>query len=226
MEIKSVILVFATQKEASACHQTTLNHIPGLNIPIKTIITGMGMINAAIYSTLAIKTYKPSLVISAGIAGSYLGKIPVGKSIIHQEDCFPEMGKSVDEKFMTLDKFLIAENHGLTMPNNSLSSNAFNLQKSDYFTKVKCATVNTMTISRTTAEIYKNSFGASVETMESGAVIAACLANKTPFIGIRTISNLCLAQKFAKWDIDLALKNLNTSLNRLPQLIKSLNEQT
>lgn len=225
MEIKSVLLVFATQKEASACYQTSLNIIPGLNIPVKTVITGMGMINAAINTTLAIKSNKPSLVISVGIAGSYIGKLPVGQTIIHQEDCFPEMGKYLDEKFMTLDRFLISENSGLIMQNNSIASKSFNLQNIDCFTRVKCATVNTMTTSRGTAEIIKNSFNASVETLESGAVLASCLMLKTPFLGIRTISNLCLPPKLAKWDIDLALRNLNTAVNKLPQLIKSLNDQ-
>ncbi len=226
MEIKSVLLVFATQKEASACYQTTLNLIPGLNIPVKTIITGMGMVNAAINTTLAIKSFKPSLVISIGIAGSYIGKIPIGQTIIHQEDCFPEMGKYLDEKFMTLDRFLISENSGLLMLNNSIVSKSFNLQNIDYFTRAKCATVNTITTTRSAAEIIKNSFNASVETMESGAVLASCLQLKTPFLGIRTISNFCLPPKLAKWDIDLALKNLNTAVNKLPQLILSLNEQS
>lgn len=56
---------------------------------------------------------------------------------------------------------------------------------------------------------------ADVETMEGAAFFEACLADGIPFAEIRAVSNHVGETDHARWDIPLALQNLESALRRL-----------
>ena len=56
---------------------------------------------------------------------------------------------------------------------------------------------------------------ADVETMEGAAFFEACLAADIPFAQVRAISNYVGETDHARWDIPLALKNLESALRTL-----------
>ena len=56
---------------------------------------------------------------------------------------------------------------------------------------------------------------ADVETMEGAAFFEACLAAGVPFAEIRAVSNAVGEEDRSRWDIPLALKNLQAFLNSL-----------
>ncbi len=56
---------------------------------------------------------------------------------------------------------------------------------------------------------------ADVETMEGAAFFEACLAAAIPFAEIRAVSNVVGETDHARWDIPLALQNLQNCLSTL-----------
>ncbi|HNY04052.1 MAG TPA: hypothetical protein PKG48_15770, partial [Bacteroidales bacterium] len=54
---------------------------------------------------------------------------------------------------------------------------------------------------------------AGIEGMEGAAFFYACLLTGTPCLQIRSVSNFVEERDKSKWNLDLALKNLNRTLH-------------
>ena len=57
--------------------------------------------------------------------------------------------------------------------------------------------------------------GADIETMEGAAFFYACLMSGTPCVQIRGISNYIEPRNLSKWNIPLAVKNMNATIIRI-----------
>jgi futalosine hydrolase len=82
----------------------------------------------------------------------------------------------------------------------------------DSLKKVKGITVNTVHGNEVAIEKVKQLYQPDVESMEGAAFFAGCVRAGGDFIQIRAISNYVEKRDKSKWQMPLAIKNLNDFL--------------
>ena len=80
---------------------------------------------------------------------------------------------------------------------------------------VNSITVNQITSSKKTAELYSKKYKAAIENMEGAALHLVCIKENIPFVQIRSISNYVGERNKKKWELKEAVENLNKNLIRL-----------
>ena len=205
-----ILLVAATEMEINEFLLTGLSEV-NKHIEIDTLITGIG-IAASIYEltkTLTVKKY--DYVIQAGIGGSFSKKLNLGEVVTISKDCFAEMGVSEKNNFKSFYEIGLIDGNVAPYENGWLN----NQSSFEKHFKLKTAvgiTVNGLTDSKKIIKLFKNKFVAEVETMEGASLHYTCLILNQPFIQIRSISNFVGERNKEKWEIKIALKNLNKEL--------------
>ena len=182
------------------------------------LITGVGMVATA-YSLgrhLALNRY--DLAVNAGIAGSFDFNIALGEVVVVSEDIFAEQGSEDGENFLSLDDLGFGQIKQFPVDLRKIRTPGvagLNLKRLEQIKHIKAITVNKVhghefSISKTLSR-YK----AQVESMEGAAFFYACNQTRTPCIQIRSISNYVEPRNKEKWNIGLAVSNLNEFLYSL-----------
>lgn len=211
-----ILLVAATHAEIEPflnrfSDRNNHNQLTFENFTVDILITGVGMVATAfaLGQKLAINHY--DLAINAGIAGSFDFNIALGEVVLINEDIFAEQGAEDGEGFISLNELGFGE---ITQVQNAgtIITNSLNLTSIQKIKKVKAITVNRVhghefSIAKTLAR-----FNAQVESMEGAAFFYACNQTGTPCLQIRSISNYVERRNKEKWNIGLAVKNLNDYL--------------
>jgi len=171
---------------------------------IELLITGVGMVNTALMMGRHL-TQNYDLVINAGVSGAFDKNLELGQIVNVTEDVLSEMGAEDGEEFLTYDR--------LNLPGEYL----FSVQHKSYLMldllkKVKGITVNTVHGNETAIEKVKQLYNPEVESMEGAAFFAACKGISKNYMQIRTVSNYVEKRDKSKWQMPLAIKNLNDFL--------------
>jgi futalosine hydrolase len=172
---------------------------------IDVLLTGVGIAHTSFYLGKYL-TDKYDLVINAGICGSFTNKIAIGDVVRIDEDCFADLGAEDDESFLSLKELDLPGTYYVT------NENAFSSPLFDKLPTAKGTTVNTThgnTHSITKFLLYSK---AEVESMEGAAFLFACNQTKVSCLQIRSISNYVEKRDRSKWNIPLAITNLNKVL--------------
>lgn len=183
------------------------------------LIAGVGMVATAfaLGRHLALNHY--DLAINAGIAGSFDFNIALGEVVLITEDIFAEQGAEDGEEFLSLKELGFGENSQLAVDSWQLADRsnypAINLKSLDKLKQVKAITVNKVHGHELTISQTLSRFDAQVESMEGAAFFYACNQTQTPCLQIRAISNYVERRDKEKWNIGLAVKNLNDQLVNL-----------
>ena len=202
----SLLVVSATELEIAPFLQ--------VNKSADFLITGIGIASTTFHLTKQLLSGKYDLVIQAGIAGTFTGALLPGDVVIVKKDTFGDLGIYENNKFHTLfetglesgDKFPF-ENGWLNNYNpviNTLS-----------LTGVTGITVNTISESLKNKQQLEQKFHSEIESMEGAVLHYVCLQMRIPFLQIRGISNQVGVRDKSKWQITLAIKNLNYELQKL-----------
>lgn len=212
-----ILLIFASPAEASAMGSfSPFGALSGLSFPVdnhrvELLLCGVGMVQAAITTAMQLARHRPDLVVHAGISGSYLTHHAIGETVMIESECFPELGKQSGDRFTTLDQmgfgFL-----NLPFNNNTLLNPLARGRFKIGHPYVSGATVNEITTRRERAEAIHRQFGAATESMEGGAVLAACLAARVDCLQLRVISNYCLPPPDDHWQLKTAIEQLGTAV--------------
>lgn len=176
---------------------------------ISVLITGVGMVNTAYCIGKFVKTGY-SMIINAGICGAFNRDLKQGEVVNVVSDTLSEMGAQNDREFIKY------EDLGLG------GTNIFHYNTSDEIhslglKKVKGITVNKVHGNDKTITKIKTLFDPDIESMEGAAFFRACKDVSENYIQIRAISNYVEKRDKSKWDIPLAIKNLNEVLLKLIQ---------
>jgi futalosine hydrolase len=210
-----ILIVSATQFEVNPL----LNFLgiavpsPGMNNAnmdfedkdIQVLITGVGMVNTAFMIGRYINSLY-DLVINVGVCGAFDKQLELGQLVHVTTDVLSEMGAEDGEEFLTYDQ--------LNLPGQHIFSENFNISIPliDSLKKVKGITVNTVHGNEVTIEKVKQLYQPDVESMEGAAFFAGCVRAGGDFIQIRAISNYVEKRDKSKWQMPLAIKNLNDFL--------------
>lgn len=172
---------------------------------IQVLITGVGMVNNALMMGRHLKT-DYDLVINAGVCGAFDKNLDLCELVNVTQDILSELGAEDGEEFTTYDKLNLAGTHVFSETNND------SYLMVELLKKVKGITVNTVHGNDTSIEKVKKLYNPDVESMEGAAFFAACSDMKGNCIQIRAISNYVERRDKEKWQMPLAIKNLNDFL--------------
>jgi len=188
-----------------------LIHCNFKDLEIDFLITGAGMVPTAYYSGKTINdSYEAAFNI--GICGSFNSNLTIGTVVNVHEDCFSELGAEDGEAFLSLNELNL---DGVTKIINSTGTICTEIEK---LPKVNGITANTSHGNEKAIEKVFNKFHPMVESMEGAAFMFVCENERIPYVQIRAVSNFVERRNKDKWNIPLAIENLNK------QVFQILNE--
>lgn len=213
--MKNVLIVAATEFEVKPLlnYLKIDNAYPGLNFAnnienlqdIKVLITGVGMVNTA-YMMGRYSNSLFDLVINVGVCGAFNRSLQLGQVVQVTQDILSEMGAEDDDRFMTYDE--------LNLPGDYIFNQNITKDFEDFrkLEKVKGITVNKVHGNEATIQQVRQLFDPDVESMEGAAFFAGCVRSGDNYIQIRAISNYVEKRDKTKWQMPLAITNLNDFL--------------
>ncbi len=172
---------------------------------IKVLITGVGMVNTALMMGRYSHT-DYDLIINVGVCGAFDKQLELGELVHITEDVLSELGAEDGDGFLTYNQMNLPGEH-IYMGIYKDSYLMIELLK-----KVKGITVNTVHGNDVSIEKVKQLYHPDVESMEGAAFFAACSGTKGNSVQIRAISNYVEKRDKEKWQMPLAIKNLNDFL--------------
>jgi len=172
---------------------------------IKVLITGVGMVNTALMMGRYAHT-DYDLIVNVGVCGAFDKQLELGELVHITEDVLSELGAEDGEGFLTYNQ--------MNLPGENIYKGIY---KDSYLMiellkKVKGITVNTVHGNDVSIEKVKQLYHPGVESMEGAAFFAACSGTKGNSVQIRAISNYVEKRDKEKWQMPLAIKNLNDFL--------------
>jgi futalosine hydrolase len=162
----------------------------------------------------------PSLVIGAGIAGSYKPTLNTGSVVIVRSDCFADMGIDDNGTFLPLFR------SGMSGPDNypfiegriHCRGKLFDLLAGKYDV-VTAATVNMASGSQPVIDRIRLTWNPDIETMEGAWLAYLCAMSHTDWLSVRAVSNMVEPRNLKKWNIELALEQLRLAMTGILNLI-------
>lgn len=164
------------------------------------LITGVGMVATAFALGQTLNNnYK--LVVNVGIAGSFTRGLNLGEIVQITKDTLAELGAEDRENFIPLPELGFGENAF-----ESSFSGKLDLKK------IQGITVNKVHGHNESIEKTIDRYQPQTESMEGAAIFYACKKLKISALQVRGISNYVEPRDRENWQIDLAIKNLNSWL--------------
>lgn len=190
------------------------------NTSIDVLIPGVGMMNMAFHLGRQFSREKYDFSINAGVCGSYSQTIGIGDVVEIIEDCVSELGAQDHDRFLSVfDLGLLDPDSPPYINGKLITSRKIESGVLEKLHKVNGITVNTVHGNRQSIEEARSLFSPMTESMEGAAFLYACLLSNVPNIQMRAVSNFVEERDHSRWNLDLALKNLNKTLHELIQEI-------
>ena len=165
------------------------------------LISGVGMVNTTYALTKHLSENSYDLVINMGVAGCFNSVIKIGDVVEVLEDTFSEIGFEDSLEFEPFSDFEI--------------TNTFKVEGKTDLQHVKGITVNTVHGNKDSIAEIVSRLNPDVESMEGAAVFKVCQEFALTCVQIRAISNKVEKRNKANWDLPLAIKNLNTTVQQI-----------
>jgi futalosine hydrolase len=183
------------------------------SVSIDLIVPGIGMMVTAFELGRQFSKEKYDIAISAGICGSFIHKIRIGDVVEVVEDCISDLGAEERDRFLSVFDLGLLDPHSVPYINGVLINNS-KMESTilGRLPKVKGATVNTIPGRSQSIENSGILYSPEIETMEGAAFLYSCLMEGIPCAQIRAVSNYVEERDKSKWDVELAVKNLNRVL--------------
>jgi futalosine hydrolase len=183
---------------------------------IDLLIPGVGMLVTAYHMGRRLSQVRYDAAINAGIAGSFRTDLPIGEVVEVTEDCVTELGAEGDSGMVSVFELGLMDPDAWPYRKGRLVNDLpVRVKALDKLRKVTGSTVNTIRGSAEGAQRAREYSSAAVETMEGAAFLYSCLSAKIPSLQIRAISNFVEERDKARWNVKLALQNLNSVLEEV-----------
>lgn len=167
------------------------------------LISGVGMINACFGLTKYLQEKTPDIIINIGIAGAFKKEYILGDVLEVSQDCFSEIG------VQNRDSFLNMSDIGFDVDTTFQYSPQTNL------VQARGITVNTVHGKNEAIKEVVKRLNPDLESMEGAAFMMVCQKFNIRFIQIRSVSNYVEERNKEKWNLDLAIRNLNIQLRTI-----------
>ncbi|NHN34470.1 futalosine hydrolase [Paenibacillus agricola] len=184
-------------------------------------IAGVGAAAAAAQTATLLAAATYDLVISAGIAGGFVGRAEVGSIVIADAAIAADLGAQTPDGFRSLDQLGFGSSQvpvdvGLA----KRLAEALRAAGGPVYTGT-ILTVSTVTgTAETAAELVARVPGATAEAMEGYGVGMAAYQSGIPFLEIRAISNAVGPRDRSAWRIEEALHALEAASKTLREVLQ------
>lgn len=187
------------------------------------IAAGVGPAAAAAgtATALALAQTPYTLVISAGIAGGFIGRAEVGSLVIADDIVAADLGAETAEGFESVDK--LGFGSARIQPDGRLVDQVTEAIRSVGLPVMNGAVLTVSTVTGTAAsavELAARVPGAAAEGMEGFGVATAAKQSGVPVLEIRSISNPVGPRDRASWRIGEALAVLEAASTVLLEVIE------
>lgn len=197
-----ILIVVATKEEL----EPNLALLKRFNIDI--IVTGVGMVATSFALGRQLSKHRYDLIINIGIAGALSPKLNIGQVVHVINDRIFEFGAEDRENFISIEEL----GFGLSKFDSKLTPNLIHL--TDNLVKCSGITVNKVhgdIDSINTLHQQEDPF--TTESMEGAAVYYAAQNVGTLCLQVRSISNYIEPRDRSRWNIPLAITNVNAWLS-------------
>jgi len=195
------------------------NHVTSYsykNFQIDILVTGVGMVPTAVGTSMALGFFDYDAVINAGICGSFNRNIRLGKVLNITSDCLPETGAEDGEHFLSIIDLKLLDQDEFPFTGGKLINDShFESSLIKGLLQSAGVTVNTVHGNADNIDAFLKRHTADVESMEGAAFMYACKMFKKRHLQVRSVSNYIEDRDVSKWDIPLAVQNLNHFLLEL-----------
>lgn len=177
----------------------TSNSEPNISI----LITGVGMVNTA----YQMGRYSHTIfdhVINVGVCGAFDRGLKLGEVVVVVEDILSEMGAEDDNLFIKYTEMNLG---GTNVYKQHIR---FQNPSMDLLKKVNAITVNKVHGNENSIKNVSSLFDAHVESMEGAAFFRGCNALSENYYQLRAVSNYVEKRDKSKWNMPLAINNLNS----------------
>ena len=201
-----IVIISATDFEVT---QAKTQIKSNKNSAISFAVTGVGMLATAVNLSKIIYQHQPNLIIQAGIAGCFDVAIPLGQTMLVSQDFLGDIGVAENKKWKDIFDL------GLIKPNIKpfTKKGLINPQIQQYsylqLPTVNSVTVNQITTNQNHIQQLIKKYNPTLESMEGAALHYVCNTYNIPYLQIRSISNYIGERDKTKWNIPLAINNLN-----------------
>lgn len=181
---------------------------------VDTFVHGVGASPAVFSLTRKLSSTKFSLVIQAGIAGSFDESLPPGELLVVRRDRFADVGVMENGCISTVFEMGLADANAFPHSSGWLTNKSELLDKLS-FKKVDAITINLLSNDANYTTAFQQKFGAAIETMEGAALHYVCLQLGIPFLQLRAVSNRVGERDKENWKIQEAMEAVCEGLGRV-----------
>jgi futalosine hydrolase len=196
-------------------HLATTEKLQHIDFELDILITGVGSNAATYHLTRYLQTKRPDLVIQAGVAGSFDKNTILGTVFAVTDDVFADQGVQENTGFRDIFDLHLAAPNDLPFKKGVLKNPHKVLIQRTKLKKARAVTVNEITTQQKRAAYYLSKYKAKLESMEGASLHYVCLQEGVSFLQIRSTSNYVGERNKKKWNLPLAIENLNKQLIRL-----------
>jgi len=187
-------------------------------IQIALLITGAGLPMAAYALGKVIGADEWDLAINAGIGGSLDEQYPPGTVVQLVSERFADLGvEEADGSFTSVHELGLVESGQAPFEADGRILNK-GASEFSFLPQARGITVNRVHGYEPSIQALRRKYPeAQVESMEGAAFFYACALERVPYLQVRGISNWVEARDRDRWEVELALEKLNTTLIELVQ---------
>jgi futalosine hydrolase len=192
------------------------------NHEIHLLVTGVGVFNTLYELKNRLNQFSYSLIIQAGIGGSYQKNKSLGKVYYMATERFGDIGmEQKDGSFTSIFETPLLDKNSLPFKEGVLINPEATLAK--FLPVAHGITLNTVTGTQGKAEkIIEKYPEVEIENMEGASFFYVCLKENIPFMSIRSISNYVEDRNKEHWKMDEAIESLNKTVTDLLEILKDL----
>lgn len=224
---KNILIIAATMMEINPLmeylrqtyRQTNEQELlfEGKGLCIRVAICGIGMPATAFHLGQILNTGTFDYALQLGIGGAYpTEQASLGTVVYVATDRIGDLGASTKEgDFLNLQQIGLAEPSAVPLPGNPPSCLSEWLQQLPYAQGISVNHISGDPSWRNRFPI--DSEAIVTESMEGAAFHYACIAANVPFMQIRSISNWVEPRDRSRWQMGIALQNLNKTAIALLQ---------
>lgn len=182
------------------------------NTIVTICISGVGMTATAYNITKALLTRHHDFAMQAGIGGSFDRDIPLGEVVFVTGEQYGDMGAEDHEKHLDIFDMGLIQKNVYPFSGSVLQCPQTAVHEKITLQQVSGLTVNMVSGKESTISRLVQRYNCRVESMEGAAFHYVCLAEHVPFAQIRAVSNYIEPRDKTKWQMGLAIHNLNNWL--------------
>ncbi|HVF80870.1 MAG TPA: hypothetical protein VM884_03010, partial [Flavisolibacter sp.] len=137
----------------------------------------------------------------------------LGEVVVVQSDTIGDLGVQEKEGFLSVFDMGFADKDKWPWKEGKLINSTNHHRQTGHYV-VDAVTVNEVSTNRDRINYYRDRLHVAIETMEGAAVHYVGSLENIPFMQIRALSNYVGERDKTKWDLQGAIRNLNTELVR------------